>query len=70
MHTTLSKGNEIREQEVLDEYLDWLALQIYNFVNKNEDENKNDELISEPIVEVLQNEVEKVDDSIDDSVED
>jgi len=68
MHTTLSKGNEIREQEVLDEYLDWLALQIYNFVNK--DENKNDELISEPIVEVLQNEVEKVDDSVDDSVED
>ena len=64
MHTTLSKGNEIREQEVLDEYLDWLALQIYNFVNK--DENKNDELISEPIVEVLQNEVEKVDDSVED----
>ena len=59
MHTTLSKGNEIREQEVLDEYLDWLALQIYNFVNK--DENKNVELISEPIVEVLQDvEVEKV----------
>lgn len=54
MHSTLSKGNDIREQEVLDEYLDWLALQIYNFVNNDEDENKNLELISEPIVEVLQ----------------
>lgn len=44
MHTTLSKGNEIREQEVLDEYLDWLALQIYNFVNKNEVEKVDDSL--------------------------
>lgn len=49
MHSTLSKGNDIREQEVLDEYLDWLAQQIYNFVNN--DEHENVELISEPIVE-------------------
>ena len=62
MHSTLSKGNDIREQEVLDEYLDWLAQQIYNFVNKDEHENKNVELISEPIVEVLQD--------VEDSVED
>ncbi len=58
MHTTLSKGNEIREQEVLDEYLDWLALQIYNFVNKVENNidanNSGALLISKPIVEVLQ----------------
>jgi len=47
MHSTLSKGNDIREQEVLDEYLDWLAQQIYNFVNK-------DIQISEAIVEVIQ----------------
>ncbi len=58
MHTTLSKGNDIREQEVLDEYLDWLALQIYNFVNKDEnviDGNNSDALlISKPIIDVLQ----------------
>ena len=47
MHSTLSKGNDVREQDVLDEYLDWLAQQIYNFVNK-------DEAINEPIVEVIQ----------------
>ena len=38
MHSTLSKGNDIREQEVLDEYLDWLAEKIYNFVNKDSKE--------------------------------
>ena len=47
MHSTLSKGNDIREQEVLDEYLDWLAQQIYNFVNKDEPNN-------EPLVEVIE----------------
>ena len=33
MHVTISKGNDIREQKVLDEYVVWLAEQIYNFVN-------------------------------------
>lgn len=47
MHSTLSKGNDNREQDVLDEYLDWLAQQIYNFVNK-------DEPINEPVVEVIE----------------
>lgn len=36
MHTTLSKGNENRDQTTLDSYLDWLAQQIYNFVNQND----------------------------------
>lgn len=47
MHSTLSKGNDNREQEVLDEYLDWLAQQIYNFVNK-------DQPIDEAIVELIE----------------
>ncbi len=39
MHSTISKGNENREQTVLDEYHLWLAEKIYNFVNSNIDEN-------------------------------
>lgn len=33
MHATLSKGNPNREQSQMDEYHDWLASKIYNFVN-------------------------------------
>tara|TARA_B100001175_G_C19452746_1_gene612179 strand:- start:422 stop:1321 length:900 start_codon:yes stop_codon:yes gene_type:complete len=35
MHGTLSKGNENREQSNLDSYVDWLAQQIHEFVNKD-----------------------------------
>ena len=33
MHSTISKGTEIREQENLDIYLKWLATKIYKFIN-------------------------------------
>ena len=35
MHSTISKGTEIREQENLDIYLKWLATKIYKFINKD-----------------------------------
>ncbi len=35
MHATLSKGNEIREKETLDNYHLWLAENIYNFTITN-----------------------------------
>ena len=45
MHVTLSKGNDIREQEMLNNYYNWLAEQIYNFMNEEEleelEENNN-----------------------------
>ena len=46
MHTTLSKGNDIREQEMLNNYYNWLAEQIYNFLQYEElelelEENNN-----------------------------
>ena len=34
MHATISKGTEDRDQKNLNSYLDWLANEIYNFVNK------------------------------------
>ena len=35
MHgSSISKGNENRDQSNLDSYVDWLAQQIYEFVNK------------------------------------
>ena len=39
----LSKGNENRDQSNLDSYVDWLAQQIYEFVN-------NDNIKSLPMV--------------------
>ncbi len=39
MHVTLSKGNDNRDQEVLNEYLNWLAEEITNFIHKNEENN-------------------------------
>lgn len=47
MHVTLSKGSENREQDNLDEYVNWLAEKIYDFVN-------HDEAIDEPIVELIE----------------
>jgi hypothetical protein len=35
MHSTISKGTEIREQENLDIYLKWLATKIYKFINED-----------------------------------
>ena len=35
MHgSSISKGHENRDQSNLDSYVDWLAQQIYEFVNK------------------------------------
>tara|TARA_X000000368_G_scaffold418567_2_gene418761 strand:+ start:2796 stop:3725 length:930 start_codon:yes stop_codon:yes gene_type:complete len=48
MHSTISKGTEIREQENLDIYLKWLATKIYKFINEdiNYDEpNSNIEFV-------------------------
>jgi hypothetical protein len=39
MHVTLSKGNDNRDQEVLNEYLNWLAEEITNFIYKNEEDD-------------------------------
>ncbi len=33
MHATLSKGNPNREQSQMDKYHEWLANEIYNFIN-------------------------------------
>ncbi len=57
---SISKGNEVREQSVMDEYVDWLAQQIYEFVNNvdndvdnNVDNNvDNDENISDEITKI------------------
>ena len=48
MHgSSISKGNENREQSTLDSYVDWLAQQIYEFVNKeNIIANNNSEILS------------------------
>ena len=35
MHSTLSKGNENRDQKNLEQYHMWLSEQIYNFMNKD-----------------------------------
>ena len=42
MHSTISKGTEIREQENLDIYLKWLATKIYKFINKDINYNELD----------------------------
>ena len=42
MHVTLSKGNENRNQDNMDEYANWLAEQIYNFINEYEEELNDD----------------------------
>ena len=38
MHVTLSKGNENRDQDNMNEYVNWLSEKIYNFINENEDQ--------------------------------
>lgn len=42
MHSTISKGTEIREQENLDIYLKWLATKIYKFINEDINYDKTD----------------------------
>ena len=40
MHgSSISKGNENRDQSNLNSYIDWLAEQIHDFINKNIEEN-------------------------------
>ena len=41
MHVTLSKGSENRNQDNMNEYANWLAEKIYNFVNIDFNENLN-----------------------------
>ena len=38
MHVTLSKGNENRDQDTMNEYVNWLSEKIYNFINEDEDQ--------------------------------
>ena len=47
MHISLSKGSEDRNQDNLDEYANWLAEKIYNFVNIDLDEESNEEFNEE-----------------------
>ena len=42
MHVTLSRGNDNRDQEVLNEYLNWLAEEITNFICQNNNISKKD----------------------------
>lgn len=43
MHgSSISKGNENRDQSTMDEYVDWLAQQIHHFVNKENIITSND----------------------------
>ena len=47
MHgSSISKGNENRDQSNLDSYVDWLAQQIYEFINKEIITNNNSEILS------------------------
>ena len=46
MHSTLSEGSEKRDQETLDSYHDWLAEQIYLFLNKENTTNQIDNTIN------------------------
>ncbi len=46
MHSTLSEGSENRDQEILDSYHDWLAEQIYLFLNKENITNQIDNTIN------------------------
>ena len=40
MHgSSISKGNENRDQSNLNSYIDWLVEQIHDFINKNKEEN-------------------------------
>lgn len=45
MHVTLSKGNENRDQDNMNEYANWLSEKIYNFVNEENDIEENDNTI-------------------------
>ena len=47
MHgSSISKGNEDRDQSNLDSYVDWLAEKIYEFVNKEIIINNNSEILT------------------------
>tara|TARA_B100000424_G_scaffold207218_1_gene164475 strand:- start:87 stop:998 length:912 start_codon:yes stop_codon:yes gene_type:complete len=43
MHgSSISKGSENRDQSTMDEYVNWLANEIYEFVNEDSDENSDE----------------------------
>ena len=50
MHATLSKGTENRDQDNLDNYLIWLAQQIYYFINDININDNNDEDVSRLLI--------------------
>ena len=47
MHSTLSEGSENRDQETLDNYHEWLAEEIYLFLNKENIMTKETDITSE-----------------------
>ena len=51
MHgSSISKGNENRDQSTMDEYVDWLAQQIHNFINQK-DENLDIQVLTNIVEE-------------------
>ncbi len=47
MHgSSISKGNINRDQSTMDDYANWLAEQIYNFVNTSDNEDTNEDINS------------------------
>ena len=57
MHVTLSKGNDNRDHEVLNEYLNWLAEEITNFIYKNEENDVQENDVGENDVEETNNSI-------------
>jgi hypothetical protein len=59
---SISKGNEVREQSVMDEYVDWLAQQIYEFVNNmdNDVDNNVDNNVDNDENTISSNEITKI----------
>ena len=63
MHVTLSKGNPNREQSQMDEYHNWLANEIYNFVNDEKCDENNDE--NTKVYKIETSNIEVIDETID-----
>ena len=66
MHATLSKGNPNREQSQMDEYHNWLAQEIFNFIVNNDDckEEKSNDNIEEQYEKISQNEKSVISNSV------
>ena len=61
MHSTISKGTEIREQDNLDIYLKWLATKIYKFINtdinyyETDNNNNNNNNNNNLMIDIINN---------------